>query len=276
MTAEQAKIAFIGCGHMARSLLSGLLGENYSRANITVTGRNEESLHRIKRIYNVTVSTDNVRAVEVADVVVLCTRPGDLAQVCRQISKACQKSKPLLVSVAAGVSITLLESWLGEKLPVVRSMPNMAASIGMGVTGLVANKSVKEEQAQLAEGLLRAVGKVFWVESDQQIDVVTALAGSGPAYVFFFMDALYRAGLAAGLTQGEAKEMTQQMVAGAASMAKDFEGDFTELVAQIRVKGGTTEAALLTLEQGGFAELTKQAVDAAIKRASEISQHVDK
>lgn len=270
------KIAFIGSGNMARSFVKGLVKSGFAPQNLLVTGRNKLQLEYFSDELKVKTSTNNLSALDFADIIVLCLKPFQLkAECCALAAKISSQKEMLFISVAAGIRIETYAKWLGEKCKIVRAMPNTPAAVGCGVTGLFANNNVDEVQKAFATELMATVGQVFWLSSDKKFDAVTALAGSGPAYVFLFMSALQTAAINSGLDVEEAEAMTKQMMLGAAELALHHPGDVTQLKQQVTSPGGTTEQALKIFEQGGLTQLVEAAFLAAVKRGKEIAEDLD-
>ena len=270
---EEKKITFIGGGNMAYSLIGGLVAGNCPGANIRVSDPNEEGLQAMAAQLGTLPFTDNCSAIVDADAIVLAVKPQVLARVAHEISTtlAAQEEQPLILSIAAGVRIGDLERWLGGNRPVVRSMPNTPALLQSGATGLYANALVSEAQCSLAESILRAVGTTVWLESEAQIDAVTAVSGSGPAYFFLLMEAMEAAGQKLGLSEETARMLTLQTAFGAAKMALERPESSGELRRKVTSPGGTTERAIEVFQQQGLEDLVEQALTAARDRSVELA-----
>lgn len=271
MTLTQHKIAFIGSGNIARALVAGLLAQQFVASNIWVTGQNYEKLLSFENKFQVNTTIENASAVAKCDVLVLCVKPHQLHSVCCDLKAIIQKKRPLVISVAAGVTLALLESWLGVGVPIIRSMPNTPCAIAAGVTGFVANQFAEIEQLAATKELFNSVGITFYLKDENHLDVVTALSGCGPAYVFLFIEALQQAAVAAGLDSEVAGLMTQQMIYGAARMALESGKEAAELRREVTSVGGATESALITLQQGRFHNLIAAALNSAAERSREIT-----
>jgi len=266
------KVTFIGGGNMARSLIGGLIGDGFTAANITVADPDSNSLNDLQQRFKINIATDNLTALNNADTVVLAVKPQLLHEVIEQLRPALQKQQPLLISIAAGVREASISQWLGFKLPIVRTMPNTAALVQSGATGLFANAAVSVAQRDQAESILRAVGLTLWVEEESQLDAVTALSGSGPAYFFRVMEIMQQSAENLGLNQEQARLLTLQTAFGAAKLALESSDDLTTLRQNVTSKGGTTAAALQHLQQGGLEELFDGALKAAHARSIELGQ----
>ncbi|MEW8585988.1 MAG: pyrroline-5-carboxylate reductase, partial [Candidatus Thiodiazotropha sp.] len=212
-------ITFIGGGNMATSLISGLIADGYDKASITVSDPDTDKLANLAARCGVHTQTDNNAAITGADVVVLAIKPQVLKQVAQALAQSIQQVKPLVISIVAGVRESALQEWLGGGVPLVRSMPNTPAMIQSGATGLHAGSAVTEAQRSQAESILRAVGVTRWVENESQMDAVTAVSGSGPAYFFLVMEAIETSARQMGLDDDTARLLTLQTALGAARMA---------------------------------------------------------
>jgi pyrroline-5-carboxylate reductase len=267
-----SKIAFIGGGNMATSLIAGLIADGYAPGNIHVSDPSSDRRDALHARYGVHTFALNVDALADADTLVLCVKPQMASGVCREIAEAVSKRAPLVISVMAGVPEQAMQRWLGSELPIVRAMPNTPAMVQTGAIGLHASPEVGPEGRNRAETILRAVGLTRWVENEAQIDAVTALSGSGPAYFFLFMEALEEAGIALGLDAETARLLTIQTALGAAKMAVESEDTPGRLRERVTSPGGTTERALEHLMKADLHALMKRAAKAAHDRAVEISR----
>ena len=265
------KITFIGAGNMARSLVAGMVEDN-AAVEITVSDPNEEQLDIIRgRWPSCRATTDNHAAVAEADIVVLAVKPQIMQKVCEGLASSVQKSKPLIISIAAGVSESSMSHWLGGFLPVVRCMPNTPALVQAGMTGLYANERVNKEQRSLAESIMRSVGMVLWFDDEEKLHAVTAISGSGPAYFFLVMEAMQASAEGFGLTADEARLLVQQTAFGAAKLAMESPENAGELRRNVTSPGGTTEAAIGQLQAAGLEATFDTALKAAAQRSIVLS-----
>ena len=265
-------ITFIGGGNMARSLINGIIQDN-NAVNLCVSDPDETQLDGIRQNWSeVKTTTDNLDAINHVDVVILAVKPQIMADVLQPLAVIAQNQKPLFISIAAGVTEEKLSAWLGGNVPIVRCMPNTPALVQSGATGLFANEYVSDEQHNLAESILRSVGITSWFEQESLLDVVTAISGSGPAYFFLVMEAMQAAAEKLGMKADDAKLLTLQTAFGAAKLALESSDEPAELRKKVTSKGGTTEAALKELVDGGLPELFDTALQAAEQRAKELAK----
>lgn len=267
-------IGFIGGGNMASSLINGLIASGHSPQQIWVSDVNEETLKNLAATLNVNVSASNEAVIEEVDVVVLAVKPQILREVAENAANSLQQKKPLVVSIAAGINQDSLSRWIGEKVAIVRCMPNTPALVLTGATALHANPNVSHAQKDLAENILRAVGISLWVEEEGELDAVTAVSGSGPAYYFLLMETMEKAALELGLSQHTARLLIQQTALGAAKIALESEESPEQLRNRVTSPGGTTQRAIETFEQGDFASLVSKALHAARERSVEMSRQL--
>ncbi|UJS25535.1 pyrroline-5-carboxylate reductase [Thiothrix winogradskyi] len=264
-------ITFIGAGNMARSLIVGLL-QDQANVALRVADPDEHQLDAIRKHWpEVTATTDNLEAMQGADVVVLAVKPQIMRNVTENLASNAQLSRPLFVSIAAGIREEALNRWLGGNQAIVRCMPNTPALVQAGATGLYANQHVSDSQRSAAESLLRAVGITVWFDDETKLDAVTAISGSGPAYFFLVMEAMQAAAEQLGLRPEEAHLLIVQTALGAAKLALESDDLPGELRQKVTSKGGTTEAALNVLTTGGLHDLFAQALQAAASRSRELA-----
>ena len=268
------KIAFIGAGNMAKAIIGGLLAEGFSHSQLLAAGPRQETLDKVTQELAIETTTDNNAAAAWADVVVLAVKP----QLLKEVSLALRASlahRPLVISVAAGITTASLAHWLGD-LPIVRCMPNTPSQLRAGASGLFANAAVSGEHKSLANAILGAVGIVQWLDDESLLNPVTAVSGSGPAYFFLMMEAMIDAGVALGLSRECATELTLQTALGAAMLAKESEYDVAELRRRVTSPKGTTEQAILSFEQDNIRDVFARAMTACSNRAGELSELLGK
>jgi pyrroline-5-carboxylate reductase len=265
-----ATLAFIGGGNMARSLIGGLVERGFPAAAIRVSEPLDAAREALAADFAVAVFSDNGAACAGADLVVLAVKPQVMKTVARDLAAALGH-RPLVVSIAAGIPVDALQSWLGAAVPIVRCMPNTPALVHQGASGLYPSPLVSEAQRALAEQLFSAVGIVAWLDREADIDAVTALSGSGPAYFFLLMEAMQQAGEALGLTPDTARRLTLQTALGAATMAAGSDVEAAELRRRVTSPAGTTERAINTFLAGDLPRLVADAMAAAETRAREMA-----
>jgi pyrroline-5-carboxylate reductase len=268
-------IAFIGGGNMARSLIGGLIAHGTPATHLRVAEPVATLREALIHDFGVAAFADGAQAAADADVWVLAVKPQVMRSVCTQLAATAQARRPLVISIAAGITHTQLERWLGGALAVVRAMPNTPALLGAGVTGLYAGEAVRADQRALADTLLSAVGNTVWVEEEALMDAVTAVSGSGPAYLFLLAEAMLDAAMTEGLPASAARLLVQQTLLGAARMLTESDAEAAELRRRVTSPGGTTQAAIDTFEAGGFRPLVAAAIHAARVRGAELSAAYD-
>ncbi len=271
MMMKKHTIGFIGGGNMATSLIGGLISDGCPAGNIWVAEPDAVRRETLGNRYGVNTTADNRELVAAVDVVVLAVKPQVLGEVCLGIAEEQQDDKPLFLSVAAGIRIADIDRWLGGNCAIVRTMPNTPSLVQSGATALFANNRVSAEQRELAEGVMRAVGLTLWLEQESQMDAVTALSGSGPAYIFLVIELMSQAGTKLGLSEESARLLAVQTAFGAAKMALESPDESTTLRARVTSPGGTTERAIDILEEGGIRELFNKALEGARDRSIELA-----
>jgi pyrroline-5-carboxylate reductase len=268
---KNSKIAFIGAGNMANSLIRGLLNKQVPAANLYATDINPNQLQTLKQ--DCGINTGNAADVaKNADVIVLAVKPQVMATACESLAPLIGKPDCLILSIAAGTPISSLERWLGADRPIVRCMPNTPSLVGVGATGLYANTQCSSAHIELASAIMEAVGIACWLHAEKDIDTVTALSGSGPAYYFLMMEAMEKAAIAMGLDSAVARKLSIQTALGAAQLAAGSDVAPDELRRRVTSPGGTTERALQSFDSNGFESMVDTAMRAAQARAAELSK----
>lgn len=269
---QHKNITFIGAGNMARSIIAGLVASGYPAELITATDPNQEQRDRLAEQYGINTSADNSAAAKQADVIVLAVKP-QLMQVVCEAFEGVNFADKLVISIAAGVSVTRLNDMLGGELKLVRVMPNTPALVSKGMSGLYAADSVSDADKQFAGSLMQAVGEVCWVEQESGINNVIAAAGSAPAYFFLFMEAMQKEAVAQGFDQDTARQLVQQSALGAAEMViANPDTELSTLREQVTSKGGTTAEALRTFNEHQLSAIVAKAMQAAVSRAEEMEK----
>ncbi|HZP67577.1 MAG TPA: pyrroline-5-carboxylate reductase [Rudaea sp.] len=264
-------IAFVGGGNMARSLIGGLLRSGTPAQAVAVSEPDAKLRAALAHDFGVAVHAANESAAAAADVLVLAVKPQVMKTVCTGLRAATAARRPLAVSIAAGIRIAQIETWLGGEA-VVRAMPNTPALIGAGATALCANAVCSATQRERAQSILAAAGTTVWIDDEALMDTVTALSGSGPAYFFLLVEALEQAAAAQGLPRDIARALAVQTCLGAGRMLVEDGAAPAELRRRVTSPNGTTQAALDSFAASGFADVVARAVEAATRRGRELSQ----
>ncbi len=273
---EDCTIAFIGCGNMSRSLVGGLIANGIKPEQLLASDPDEGQRNSIAEQFKISALANNNEAIAKADVILLAVKPQVMHKIVSEIADDVKGTSKLIISIAAGVKLDSITEWLGESSAVIRVMPNTPALIQAGAAALFANKHTSETQKNTAETMMRSVGTAIWLETEEQMDAVTALSGSGPAYFFYFMEAMEKAAIELGLSEEHARLLTIETAVGASKMALLSSSDPAELRKQVTSPGGTTEQALNTFMKGKMDELVQKAMEAAKQRSIELSQSFDK
>lgn len=266
-------ISFVGGGNMASAMIGGLLHSGMEKQRLQVADPNPERRQQLRAL-GISVY-DNSAQLSAKQCIVLAVKPQTMAAACSEIKKLVNDDT-LIISIAAGIRSDTLQDWLGRKVAVVRAMPNTPALLGVGASGLFASPEVSATQKDIAQRILAATGIVQWFEKEADIDVVTALSGSGPAYYFRIMEVMIEAAVAAGLSPEAAKQLTLQTALGAATMAQHSDSDLATLRKNVTSPGGTTERGLQVLQAHNIDAIFKQVIDAATARSKELSQALSK
>jgi len=272
---SDSNIAFIGGGNMARCLIGGLVTAGTPSRTISVAEPQPELRKILQKDFGVNVHADNISAAIGAHVIVLAVKPQILQQVVMSLGSLVAEHRPLLVSVAAGVTTLSIERWVGDRPALVRVMPNTPALVGAGISTLYANENVDEDQLKLAETIMSTVGKTVWIQDESFMDIVTAISGSGPAYFFYIMQAINDAALDNGLDAETARLLTLETALGAARLALESAEDPGTLQKRVTSPGGTTEAAINVLDSSGVSDAFQNAVSAARARSCELAKLLD-
>ena len=275
------KISFIGGGNMATALIGGMLRQGMTAADVSVVEPFEAARAKLTQAFGVRCSATPAEAVNVSDLtvktsdlIVMAVKPQSMREAAQAVAPHLRTQ--LVLSIAAGTRVADLSRWLGGHAAIVRTMPNTPALVGMGITGMFAAPAVSTAQRAAAERVMRAVGDVVWLNDEALIDPVTAISGSGPAYVFYFLEALAEAGARLGLDAEDAKRLALATFAGAAKLAAESPDDFATLRTKVTSKGGTTAAALAVMADRQVKEAIIAAAEAASARGCEIGVDLGK
>jgi len=270
------KITFIGAGNMARALIVGLISAGYHPEHLTASNPPNEALEAFREQFNINLVHDNCVAVQNADIVVLSVKPRVLPLVCKELKDTLIRKKPLVISIAAGVSSALLSRWLDPSLSIIRTMPNTPAAVSAGATGLFANDNTTDDQKDCGEALFRAVGVTVWVDDEDKMDLITALSGSGPAYYFLMLEAMEEAAMQMGLNEQDARLLSLQTILGAARMSMESQHDAKALRHLVTSPNGTTDAAIQVFEEAKFKKIVGDAMQAAFQRSQLLAKEIEK
>lgn len=265
------KIAFLGAGNMAAALIRGIIDAKISKPeDITISDIDKEKLKIKSEKLKVKAAKDNCKAAREAEIIILAVKPKDMKGLLGEIKESLD-SKKLIISIAAGITTSYIEKILKKKTPVIRVMPNTPVAVKEGASAFSIGKYVSQEEEEIAKSIFRAVGKVVKVE-ENLMDAVTALSGSGPAYIFYIIASLVEAAVSLGLDKKTATTLTTQTVLGSAKLLQETGEEPATLKEKVTSKGGTTEAALLVLDEEKLKETLDKALKAAAKRSKELSQ----
>jgi pyrroline-5-carboxylate reductase len=265
------ELTVLGGGNMGRALIGGLLRHGMRPEQIAVGEGQQAARTALSQELGIAATADNAAAIRKADLVVVAVKPQDVEAVLAPLTAGLQQRRPVVLSVAAGVRVQELQSWCGAGVPVIRAMPNRPAFVGAGATGLFAPAEVGASRRSMAAQIMQSVGEVVWVATEDALDVVTALSGSGPAYFFLLAEAMAQAGVDLGLPMDTARRLAIATLHGAGLLAQGSDGDLARLRTEVTSKGGTTEAALRILQTAGFNELIGRAVAGAAHRSRELA-----
>jgi pyrroline-5-carboxylate reductase len=264
-------IGILGGGNMGRALIGGMLRRGTRPEHIAVGESAEAARRALAADFGITATPDNAAAIEQASVIVVAVKPQVAGTVLAPLHPLLQRSRPLVISIAAGIRVEALQSWCGPGITVVRAMPNRPALVGAGATGLFAPAGIDSEQRAAAERLMGAVGEVVWVATEDDLDVVTALSGSGPAYFFLLAELLMQGGIDLGLQPAAARRLAIATLHGAGQLAHAGDGDLAQMRAEVTSKGGTTEAAINQLDAADLRAIVARALQAATRRSRELA-----
>lgn len=267
------KLAFIGGGNMAQAMLAGLKTQQFAMTDVTVVELDGNKHTGLSLQFGIK-ATSNLTDVATCDVIVLAVKPQQLPALAKTLAPLL--TTHLVISIAAGIRLQDLSAWLDDYQTIVRSMPNTPAQIQAGITGIYAPPAVSKEQIAIADQILRAAGETIWVDSEEKLDAITAISGSGPAYVFYFIEALQAAAQSLNLSESEAKQLSLATFKGASLLANVSETSVARLREQVTSKGGTTEQGLLSLEKSKVKEAIKLAAERAHARAKSLGDELSK
>lgn len=272
---NELHISFIGGGNMAAALIAGLAGKLTAGSNIHVVDINADALQKFQQQWGASTAIGIDRTIALSDVIVLAVKPQQMKEVATQLAPHLKPAQ-LVLSIAAGIRAADLSRWLNGHAAIVRTMPNTPALIGQGITGMVALSGVSPQQREQADAVMRAVGATVWLSDEALIDPVTAVSGSGPAYVFYFIEAMQQAAQEMGLTAEQGKELALATFVGASQLAAQSQDSVASLRERVTSKGGTTFAALTSMEESGVKDAIVRAMKAAAERGRELGEEFGK
>lgn len=265
-------VGFIGGGNMTRAIAGGLLDDGFEAKKISIAEPSAEQREALAAsLPGIFISADNAQVVARSGCVVLSVKPQIIAAVCKDLASAVQTAKPLVISIAAGPRMEDIDNWLGGGNAVVRVMPNQPALLRKGVAGIYGNDMTTAEQMATATNILSAVGAVVAVANEADIDAVTAVSGSGPAYFYLLIDMIAKTGVQLGLDEDVALRLAAETAVGATTLAQQSGESMDTLISRVRSPGGTTAAALDALEARGIRDIFATALTAARDRATELA-----
>lgn len=267
-------LTFIGAGHMAGSLIAGLIADGYDPSLIWATAPSTENLKKLSQEFSIRTTTDNYIGVEKADVLILAVKPQIMQQVLEPLHDIIQQKRPLIISIASRITVHDLEQWTAPEMAIIRCMPNMPALIQAGATALFANQKVSSDQKDIAESIMRAVGVTLWLEREADINIVTVISGCGPAYFFLLMEMMQEIAIDMGLPAKTAQLLCMQTAIGAARLALESSHDPATLRRQVTSPGGTTERIMEVLEDGKIRDLFLKALSAGKERTEALGKKV--
>jgi pyrroline-5-carboxylate reductase len=270
----QQRILFVGGGNMAAALIGGLLANGAAAASLSAVEVDSAQRDRLAERFGIKIYARSADVRAEVDTIVLAVKPQQMRMAAAELQPLLDRQ--LVLSIAAGIRSGDLARWLGGYERIVRVMPNTPALVGTGVAGLYARPQVQADERKRAEAILRAVGDTLWVADETAIDAVTAVSGSGPAYVFYFIEAVRRGALELGFDPSAAQQLALGTFAGAVRLAQESNEDIAALRERVTSKGGTTERALLTMNDEGVADAICKAIHAAMRRADELGDELGK
>lgn len=269
---QARKLSFIGAGNMPRSIISGLVNGGYDPKLITASNSSTPKLVALANDFGINTTQSNIEACEASDVVILSVKPQIMAATCADLIQKTSLTGKIMVSIAAGITTDRLVEMLGNYEQVVRTMPNTPSSLSKGMTGLYAPDSVTQVDRDFVRHVMDHVGKTLWVEKDSQINIVIAAAGSSPAYLFLFAQAMQDEAIKMGLDKDDARLLVQQALLGSAEMiCHNPDLELSELRSQVTSKGGTTHEAISTFQENKLESIVSKAMQAAVARAVKMS-----
>ena len=274
MSHKNNNLGFIGAGNMAGSLIGGLIKSGYKKSQIFTSSPETEHLKKLKEEFSVNVTKSNEEVLDAAKTIVLAVKPNVISAVLKQLSKQIKTNTNLLISIVAGLSINSIEGEIGSETKIIRAMPNTPASIGLGVSALTNNKLVNQDDKIRAENIFKSVGIVCWLK-ETSFDLYTALIGSGPAYIFYVIEALQKSTKNLNLEEKMTKTLITEMIRGSAALANVSKDSVSQLREKVTSPGGVTEKALEILNQNRVDQILTRAILEGEKRSKDLGEKTD-
>ena len=264
-------LGFIGGGNMASAIIGGLINQGLSADRIHVADPSSDQRERLESLHGIHVHDDNAQCVRACSVLVLAVKPQMMQIALSDLADAIKETQPLLISVAAGILIADIQRWARSDQPVIRVMPNTPALVNAGVSGIYCGNGIKSDELSLAASIMQTVGPVVWLDNESDVDVVTGISGSGPAYFFKLMEIMLSAAKKRGLDHESATTLVLNTALGAAQLALSSEDEPGELRRKVTSPNGTTAAALETMDTLGIENTVESGIEAAIRRSAALA-----
>lgn len=265
------KIAFIGAGNMASAIIRGLILSGYDEDMIMASDCDLNKLTQLQNELHINITQDNSSAISYADMVMLAVKPQMISQVLAPLKQSFQAQQPIVISMAAGITLLQLQQFIGSEIPIVCVMPNLPAKIGKGMTGLFSSR-LNVDDIKAVDDIFNLIGKTIWLKDESLMRAVSSLSGSGPAIIYYIIEALREAGEKLGLSPSDANVLSQQMILGSVLMADADQNDVSILRKQVTSPKGTTEQAIAVFEKGNLKNLMFEALNAAVERSKELTK----
>ena len=263
------QIIFIGGGNMAQAIITGLISCNVDKSNIFVADTDQDKRAEVETKFSIK-TTKKILTLSENAIVILATKPDQIHKVCEEISS--QLNNQIIISIAAGVQLSQIQKYLKGYDQIIRTMPNLVAQIQKSITAAYAHPNINDRNKLIVDYILNTFGDCIWLEDEKKLDAVTAISGSGPAYVFYFLQIIIQAGEEIGLSSSESQKLALKMLQGSAQFAERNISDLETIILNVTSKGGTTEQALKYFKNHSFNKIIKGAINAAYTRAKEIGE----
>jgi pyrroline-5-carboxylate reductase len=275
MSKTSTQIGFIGAGNMAKAMIAGLIQSGFPANQLWVSNPTPESLDFLRTHYSIQTTLNNAKLANQVNVLIFAVKPAVLKTVVTELRPLILAKKPLLMSIAAGISTKAIYHWLedsGHHTQIIRAMPNTPALINQGVTGIFSPNKLSASELEITQTILSAIGSYYWLEKEQWLDIITGLSGSGPGFIFYILEAMIAEAVALGLPETIAKELALKTCVGSANLALSSKENLAALRQNVTSKGGTTFAGLQKAEELGLAQAIQDMIEASVERARALSQ----